>query len=262
MPVGAKTRRSAAACRGEVLQAAADRVGSGEAFHRAGGALPALRGVVGEQVGDRRAGGVHFELGAAQFLLAPGEERREAGLGRDQAQGGGAAGAVGAGVVVGAGVGLGVCRRAQQCEVREPVQGGQDVRSGRAQRLGEGVHAPGGVFQHEPVDGLRPGVQSQYAQHQCSPEVSCEVVVLRKAAGVTSVPWHGCDGAAPWGPAARLRHSRCVHLVSFTLTKPRGAPDVPADALLRALWEACGSDDGVEHLRVHPARSGARGWPS
>ncbi|MFE3996852.1 hypothetical protein ACFXPW_34960 [Streptomyces goshikiensis] len=50
-----------------------------------------------------------------------------------------------------------------------------------------------------------------------------------------------------------------MHLVSFTLTKPRGAPDVPAEALLRALWEACGSDDGVEHLRVHPARSGARG---
>ncbi|MCY0952975.1 hypothetical protein [Streptomyces sp. H27-S2] len=50
-----------------------------------------------------------------------------------------------------------------------------------------------------------------------------------------------------------------MHLVEFSLTKPSGAPDAAADAVLRALWEACESGDGLEHLRVHTGRSGARG---
>ncbi|OKK14316.1 hypothetical protein AMK16_31285 [Streptomyces sp. CB00455] len=50
-----------------------------------------------------------------------------------------------------------------------------------------------------------------------------------------------------------------MHLVDFALTKPPSAPDVPADAVLRALWDACEPGDRVEHLRVHTARSGARG---
>ncbi|NXY97865.1 hypothetical protein HYE82_26525 [Streptomyces sp. BR123] len=50
-----------------------------------------------------------------------------------------------------------------------------------------------------------------------------------------------------------------MHLVEFSLTKPPNAPDVSADALLGALWAGCEHGDGVEHLRVHAARSGARG---
>ncbi|MFE4639163.1 hypothetical protein ACFRJ1_38070 [Streptomyces sp. NPDC056773] len=50
-----------------------------------------------------------------------------------------------------------------------------------------------------------------------------------------------------------------MHLVEFALTKPSGAPDAVADTVLRALWESCESGDGLEHLRVHTARSGARG---
>ncbi|MER5570612.1 hypothetical protein ABT083_31140 [Streptomyces goshikiensis] len=50
-----------------------------------------------------------------------------------------------------------------------------------------------------------------------------------------------------------------MHLVEFALTKPQSAPDVTAEALLRVLWEACEPGDGLEHLRVHTARSGARG---
>ncbi|MGW1776688.1 hypothetical protein [Streptomyces sp. NPDC002104] len=50
-----------------------------------------------------------------------------------------------------------------------------------------------------------------------------------------------------------------MHLVEFALTKPQSAPAVSADALLHALWEVCEPGDGLEHLRVHTARSGARG---
>ncbi|MFD0268850.1 hypothetical protein ACFVGY_20110 [Streptomyces sp. NPDC127106] len=50
-----------------------------------------------------------------------------------------------------------------------------------------------------------------------------------------------------------------MHLVEFALTKPPSAPDVSADALLGALRAGCEHGDGVEHLRVHAARSGARG---
>lgn len=56
-----------------------------------------------------------------------------------------------------------------------------------------------------------------------------------------------------------MRHTRCVHLVEFAFSKPPEAPDLSSDALLAELWAACGPDDGVEHVRVHASRAGARG---
>ncbi|MEU4068245.1 hypothetical protein AB0F25_38620 [Streptomyces wedmorensis] len=50
-----------------------------------------------------------------------------------------------------------------------------------------------------------------------------------------------------------------MHLVEFAFAKPPGAPDLSSDALLAELWAACGPDDGVEHVRVHASRAGARG---
>lgn len=50
-----------------------------------------------------------------------------------------------------------------------------------------------------------------------------------------------------------------MHLVEFAFSKPQSAPDASVDALLRALWEVSVPADGLEHLRVHAARSGARG---
>ncbi|MFJ3906222.1 hypothetical protein [Streptomyces sp. NPDC090025] len=50
-----------------------------------------------------------------------------------------------------------------------------------------------------------------------------------------------------------------MHLVEFAFTKPPEAAEPSHDALLAALWAACGPDDGVEHVRVHTSRAGARG---
>ncbi|MEU2282388.1 hypothetical protein ABZ614_10700 [Streptomyces sp. NPDC013178] len=50
-----------------------------------------------------------------------------------------------------------------------------------------------------------------------------------------------------------------MHLVEFAFAKPREAPELSSDALLAALWAVCGPDDGVEHVRVHTSRAGARG---
>ncbi|MEU1228973.1 hypothetical protein [Streptomyces sp. NPDC005828] len=50
-----------------------------------------------------------------------------------------------------------------------------------------------------------------------------------------------------------------MHLVEFTLTKPPEAPEPSSDELIAALRAVCRPDDGVEHVRVHPSRAGARG---
>ncbi|MFE1272551.1 hypothetical protein [Streptomyces sp. NPDC058757] len=50
-----------------------------------------------------------------------------------------------------------------------------------------------------------------------------------------------------------------MHLVEFAFTKPPDAPEASHDALVAALWAVCGPDDGVEHVRVHTSRAGARG---
>ncbi|WP_432171993.1 hypothetical protein [Streptomyces sp. 1222.5] len=51
----------------------------------------------------------------------------------------------------------------------------------------------------------------------------------------------------------------CVHLVEFAFAKPHDAPELPGDVLLAALWAVCGPGDGVEHIRLHVSRAGARG---
>lgn len=56
-----------------------------------------------------------------------------------------------------------------------------------------------------------------------------------------------------------MRQTRCVHLVEFAFAKPPHAPDLSSDVLLAELWAACRPDDGVEHVRVHASRAGARG---
>ncbi|OKJ48576.1 hypothetical protein AMK27_37955 [Streptomyces sp. CB02009] len=50
-----------------------------------------------------------------------------------------------------------------------------------------------------------------------------------------------------------------MHLVEFAFAKPPQAPDLSSDVLLAELWAACRPDDGVEHVRVHASRAGARG---
>ncbi|WP_123459496.1 hypothetical protein [Streptomyces sp. PanSC19] len=50
-----------------------------------------------------------------------------------------------------------------------------------------------------------------------------------------------------------------MHLVEFAFAKPPRAPELTSDVLLAELWAACGPDDGVEHVRVHASRAGARG---
>ncbi|MFJ9829510.1 hypothetical protein ACIRSU_34815 [Streptomyces sp. NPDC101160] len=50
-----------------------------------------------------------------------------------------------------------------------------------------------------------------------------------------------------------------MHLVEFAFAKPPRAPELSSDALLAALWAVCGPDDGLEHVRVHTSRAGARG---
>ncbi|MFJ9810766.1 hypothetical protein ACIRTB_21315 [Streptomyces sp. NPDC101158] len=50
-----------------------------------------------------------------------------------------------------------------------------------------------------------------------------------------------------------------MHLVEFTFAKPPRAPEISSDAVLAALWAVCGPADGVEHIRVHASRAGARG---
>jgi hypothetical protein len=50
-----------------------------------------------------------------------------------------------------------------------------------------------------------------------------------------------------------------VHLVEFVFAKPPEAPVLSSDTLLSELWAVCEPDDGVEHVRVHASRAGARG---
>ncbi|MFD3470871.1 hypothetical protein ACFWWM_31830 [Streptomyces sp. NPDC058682] len=50
-----------------------------------------------------------------------------------------------------------------------------------------------------------------------------------------------------------------MHLVEFAFAKPQDAPVLSGDVVLAALWSAAGPDDGVEHIRLHMSRAGARG---
>ncbi|MFF3017249.1 hypothetical protein [Streptomyces sp. NPDC057939] len=51
-----------------------------------------------------------------------------------------------------------------------------------------------------------------------------------------------------------------MHLIEFVLSRPsRGESSLPERALLAALWAADLPGDGIEHIRVHPSRAGARG---
>ncbi|XIE79120.1 hypothetical protein AB6O49_15885 [Streptomyces sp. SBR177] len=47
--------------------------------------------------------------------------------------------------------------------------------------------------------------------------------------------------------------------MEFVLAKPPRAPGILEAASLDALWSACLPEDGVEHIRVHASRAGARG---
>ncbi|MET9951987.1 hypothetical protein ABZ135_10630 [Streptomyces sp. NPDC006339] len=50
-----------------------------------------------------------------------------------------------------------------------------------------------------------------------------------------------------------------MYLVEFVLAKPATAPEAPESAALNALWSVCLPEDGVEHIRLHTSRAGARG---
>ncbi|MEV7420701.1 hypothetical protein [Streptomyces sp. NPDC089919] len=52
-----------------------------------------------------------------------------------------------------------------------------------------------------------------------------------------------------------------MHLIVFVLSGPAppAAPAPTEQELLTALWGAARPADGIEHIRVHPSRAGARG---
>ncbi|MEU6235628.1 hypothetical protein [Kitasatospora sp. NPDC047058] len=50
-----------------------------------------------------------------------------------------------------------------------------------------------------------------------------------------------------------------MHVVHFTMTRPRDAPVPAAGTVTAALRTAARLHDGPEHVRVHGSRAGARG---
>ncbi|MFJ7272333.1 hypothetical protein ACIQV3_37850 [Streptomyces sp. NPDC099050] len=50
-----------------------------------------------------------------------------------------------------------------------------------------------------------------------------------------------------------------MYLVEFLLAKPPMAPQALEGASLEALRSLCLPQDGVEHIRIHTSRAGARG---
>ncbi|MGW7318411.1 hypothetical protein [Streptomyces sp. NPDC054854] len=51
-----------------------------------------------------------------------------------------------------------------------------------------------------------------------------------------------------------------MHLIEFVLSRPSpGRPSPPERDLLDALWAVSRPSDGIEHIRVHASRAGARG---
>ncbi|MFF4321395.1 hypothetical protein [Streptomyces sp. NPDC001568] len=51
-----------------------------------------------------------------------------------------------------------------------------------------------------------------------------------------------------------------MHLIEFVLSRPAPGRPSPAERdLLDALWAASRPCDGIEHIRVHASRAGARG---
>ncbi|QES51904.1 hypothetical protein DEJ50_32730 [Streptomyces venezuelae] len=51
-----------------------------------------------------------------------------------------------------------------------------------------------------------------------------------------------------------------MHLVEFTLSRPPASGQaLPEQTLLDVLWSASRPGGGIEHIRVHPSRAGARG---
>ncbi|MGW3361199.1 hypothetical protein ACWDFL_38510 [Streptomyces bungoensis] len=50
-----------------------------------------------------------------------------------------------------------------------------------------------------------------------------------------------------------------MDLVEFAFTEPHDERELSGDVVLAALWAVCDPDDGMEHIRLHTSRAGARG---
>ncbi|MFJ7272486.1 hypothetical protein ACIQV3_38650 [Streptomyces sp. NPDC099050] len=51
-----------------------------------------------------------------------------------------------------------------------------------------------------------------------------------------------------------------MYLIAFNFSQPPPREELlPERALLGALWSMTQPGDGIEHIRVHPSRAGARG---